>query len=247
MSAESLRQPDHDGSSDDDPSTGRRAMSHKSRKPALPLQDTANERNWQEGYEPQQASEASLGRRCKAKARPKPDLAAAMQRLSRQAAEEQHAAQRDAEFRDAWGNEVASQADPWADMAAVEPAVDNLPGSVMHADAHGCVSILVPPGSGVPCTSCHAVHRGPCSFHDLLRAEIAQLKLYADQFVPQIEEFRELRCALYHIMATINGHLAQGGLTLEKYTDILLHARCAKRHCEQSVSDFHVLRDAVEV
>ena len=222
-------------------------MSHKSRKPALPLQDTANERNWQEGYEPQQASEASLGRRCKAKARPKPDLAAAMQRLSRQAAEEQHAAQRDAEFRDAWGNEVASQADPWADMAAVEPAVDNLPGSVMHADADGCVSILFPPGIGLPCTSCNLVHQGPCSFHDLLRAEIAQLKLYADHFVPQIEEFRELRCALYHIMATINGHLAQGGLTLEKYTDILLHARSAKRHCEQSVSDFHVLRDAVEV
>ena len=198
----------------------------------------------------EQASEASLGRRCKAKAKAKakePDLAAAMQRLSRQAAEEQRAAQRDAEFRDSWANEIASQADPWADMAAVEPAVDNLPGSVMHADAHGCVSILVPPGSGVPCTSCHAVHRGPCSFHDVLRAEIAQLKLYADQFVPQIEEFAELRGALYEIMGSIHGYLAQGGLTLEKYNDILLQARSARRHCERSVSDYQVLRAAVEV
>jgi hypothetical protein len=40
MSAESLSQPDHGGSSDDHPSTGRRAMSHKRRKPALLLQDT---------------------------------------------------------------------------------------------------------------------------------------------------------------------------------------------------------------
>ena len=234
MSAESLRRPDHDGSSDDDPSTGRRAMSHKRKKPALRLQDTANERNWQEGYEPQQASEASLGRRSKAKAKAK-------------AKEPDRAAQRDAELRDAWVNEVASQADPWSDMAAVEPAIDNLPGSVMHADAHGCISILVPAGSGIPCTSCQAVHRGPCSFHDLLRAEIAQLKLYADHFVPQIEEFVELRCALYHIMARIHRYLAKGGLTREKYTDLLLHARSAKRHCEQSVSDFQVLRDAVEV
>ena len=225
-------------------------MSHKRSKPALLLQDTADARNWQEGYEPQQASEASLGRSCKAKAKAKakePDLAAGMELLRRQAAEEQRAAQRDAEFRDAWENEEASQADPWADMAAVEPAVDHLPGSVMQADAHGCVSILVPPGSGVPCTDCHAVHRGPCSFHDLLRAEIAQLKLYADQFVPQIEEFVELRCTLYHIMASIHRHLAKGGLTREKYTDLLLHARSAKRHCEESVSDFQVLRDAVEV
>jgi hypothetical protein len=200
----------------------------------------------------EQTSEASLGRRCKAKAKAKakePDLAAVMQRLPCQAAEEQRAAQRDAEFRDAWAweNEAASQEDPWADMAAVEPAVDNLPGSVMHADARGCVSILVPPGSGVPCTSCHAVHRGPCSFHDLLRAEIAQLKLYADQFVPQTEEFAELRGALYQIMGSIHGYLAQGGLTLEKYTDILLHARSARRHCERSVSDYQVLRVAVEV
>ena len=200
----------------------------------------------------EQASEASLGRRCKAKAMAKAkeqDLAAAMQRLSRQAAEEQRAAQRDAEFRDAWAweNEAASQEDPWADMAAVDPAVDNLPGSVMHADARGCVSILVPPGSGVPCTSCHAVHRGPCSFHDLLRAEIAQLKLYADQFVPQTEEFAELRGALYQIMGSIHGYLAQGGLTLEKYNDIRLHARSARQHCERSVSDYQVLRAAAEV
>ena len=225
-------------------------MSHKRSKPALLLQDTADARNWQEGYEPQQASEEPLGRSCKAKAKAKarePDLAAGMELLRRQAAEEQRAAQRDAEFRDAWENEAASQADPWADMAAVEPAVDHLPGGVMQADAHGCVSILVPPGSGVPCTSCHAVHQGPCSMHDLLRAEIAQLKLYADQFVPQIEEFVELRCTLYHIMASIHRHLAKGGLTREKYTDLLLHARSAKRHCEESVSDFQVLRDAVEV
>ena len=172
----------------------------------------------------EQTSESSLGRRSKAKAKAKakePDLAA----------------QRDAEFRDAWGNEVSSQADPWSDMAAVEPAVDNLPGSVMHADAHGCVSILVPPGSGVPCTSCHAVHRGPCSFHDVLRAEIAQLKLYADQFLPRTEDFAELRDVLYQLMASIHGYLAHGGLTAEKYRDLLLEARSAKKHCERSVCD----------
>ena len=48
-------------------------------------------------------------------------------------------------------------------------------------------------------------------------------------------------------MASIHRHLAKGGLTREKYTDLLLHARSAKRHCEESVSDFQVLRDAVEV
>jgi hypothetical protein len=188
----------------------------------------------------EEASEASLGRRCKAKAKAKakePDLAAGRECLAREAAEERRAAQCDAEFREAWRNEAATQEDPWGDMAAVESAVDNLPGSVVHADTHGGVSILVSPGSGVPCTSCHTVHRGPCSFHDVLRAEIAQLKLYADHFLPRTEDFAELRDALYQLMASIHGYLAHGGLTAEKYRELLLEARSAKRHCDRSVCD----------
>ena len=185
----------------------------------------------------EEASEASLGRRCKAKAKAKakePDLAAGRECLAREAAEERRAAQCDAEFREAWRNEAATQEDPWGDMAAVEFAVDNLPGSVVHT-ASSTVDNL--PGSGVPCASCYTVHRGPCSFHDVLRVEIAQLKMYADHFVPRTEDFAELRDALYQLMASIHGYLAHGGLTAEKYRDLLLEARSAKRHCDGSVCD----------
>ena len=188
----------------------------------------------------EEASEASLGRRCKAKAKAKakePDLAAGRECLAREAAEERRAAQCDAEFREAWRNEAATQEDPWGDMAAVESAVDNLPGSVVHADTHGVVSILVPPGSGVPCTVCYTVHRGPCSFHDVLRAEIAQLKMYADHFVPRTDDFAELRDTLHQLIACIHDYLAHGGLTPETYSDLLLEARSAKEHCERSVCD----------
>ena len=193
----------------------------------------------------EEGSEASLGRRCKAKAKAKakePDFVREwkeqfLERAKTKAAEELRAAQRDAEVRDAWRNEAASQGDPWADMAEVDSAADSLPDSVVHADTHGVVSFIVSPGSGVPCTSCHVVHRGQCSFHDVLRAEIEQLKLYADHFVPRTEDFAELRDALYQLMANIHGYLAHGGLTPEKYTDILLEVRSAKRHCERSVCD----------
>ena len=188
----------------------------------------------------EEASEASLGRRCKAKAKAKakePDLAAGRECLAREAAEERRAAQCDAEFREAWRNEAATQEDPWGDMAAVESAVDNLPGSVVHADTHGVVSILVPPGSGVPCTVCYTVHRGPCSFHDVLRAEMAQLELYAEHFLPRTEDFVSLRDVLYQLMASIHGYLVDGCLTPEKYRELLAEARIVKRHCESSVCD----------
>jgi hypothetical protein len=183
------------------------------------------------------ASEASLGRRCKAKAKAKakePDLVAVRELLAREAAEEHRAAQCDAEVREAWRNEAATQPDPWGDMAAVEFAVDNLPGSVVHT-ASSTVDNLT--GGGVPCTSCHTVHRGPCSFHDVLRAEIAQLKMYADHFVPRTDDFAALRDTLHQLIACIHDYLAHGGLTPETYSDLLLEARSAKEHCERSVCD----------
>ena len=190
----------------------------------------------------EEASVASLGRSCKAKAKAKakePDLVREYVRecLAREAAEERRAAQCDAEFRLAWQNEAATEEDPWGGMAAVESAVDNPPGSVVHADTHGVVSILVPPGSGVPCTVCYTVHRGPCSFHDVLRAEMAQLELYAEHFLPRTEDFVSLRAVLYQLMASIHGYLAHGCLTAEKYRELLAEARIVKRHCDRSVCD----------
>ena len=85
--------------------------------------------------------------------------------------------------------------------------------------------------------SVHAVHRGPCSFHDVLRAEMAQLELYAEHFLPRTEDFVSLRDVLYQLMASIHGYLAHGGLTAEKYRDLSLEARSAKKHCERSVCD----------
>ena len=87
----------------------------------------------------EEASVASLGRSCKAKAKAKakePEFVREYveEALAREAAEERRAAQCDAEFRLAWQNEAATEEDPWGDMAALESAVDNPPGSVVHAD-----------------------------------------------------------------------------------------------------------------
>ena len=186
----------------------------------------------------EEAREASLGRRCKAKAKAMAkakfydeEMSARIAAIrAREAAEELAAAQREAEDLLAWRTEAASQPDPWANMADIEDAVDSLPGSVVHADAEGAVSAPVSPGLGVPCTSCHAVHRGRCSPHDVLRAEIGQLTLYADQCLPRTEEFAELRDALYKVMAKAHGYLVDGGLTPERYADMLFLFRSAKKH-----------------
>ena len=61
--------------------------------------------------------------------------------------------------------QAASQPSPWGDMEETA-MVDNPADSVVHADASGLVSIIAPPGDGVPCTECHVQHRGTCSFHD---------------------------------------------------------------------------------
>ena len=71
--------------------------------------------------------------------------------------------------------------------------------------------------------------------------------MYADQFVPQTEEFAELRGALCQLMGIIHEYLARGGLTPEKYTDISLQSRSLRIQCERSVSDYQVLGAAVEV
>ena len=64
-----------------------------------------------------------------------------------------------------WRMQAASQPSPWGDMEETA-MVDNPADSVVHADASGLVSIIAPPGDGVPCTECHVQHRGTCSFHD---------------------------------------------------------------------------------
>ena len=115
-------------------------------------------------------------------------------------------------------------------MADIEDAVDSLPGSVVHADAEGAVSAPVSPGLGVPCTSCHAVHRGRCSPHDVLRAEICQLTLYADECSARSEGYAELRDELNKIKAEAHGYLVDGGLTPERYADLLILFRSCKKH-----------------
>ena len=111
------------------------------------------------------ATVASLGRSCKAKAKAKAKepwqhqafiAEYAEQVLASDAAEERRADFFEAEFRTAWHNAAASEPCPWADMEGV----DDIAESVVHADNRGVVSILVPAGSGVPCTECQTQHRG---------------------------------------------------------------------------------------
>ena len=140
------------------------------------------------------ATVASLGRSCKAKAKAKAKerwqyrafiAEVAEQVLANEAAEERRAAFFEAQVRQARHDAAASEPCPWADMEGV----DDIAESVVHADNRGVVSILVPAGSGVPCTECQTQHRGVCSFHNLLLADISTLKLYAEAFVPPGPEF----------------------------------------------------------
>ena len=71
----------------------------------------------------------------------------------------------------------------------------------------------------------------------MLRAEIAQLQLYAENFLPRTENFHSLRGVLYTLMASIHGYLVDGCLTVEKYRELLVEARIVKRHCDRSVCD----------
>ena len=158
------------------------------------------------------------------------DIAAAMR--AEDEAEERREQPREKEARDDWHNAAASEPDPWGDMEG-SAAVDNPAQSVVHADARGLVSIFVPADSGTPCTECHAQHRGVCSFHDLLRADMNRLKMYADVFLPHGPEFYCYRGALYTIMSHIHDALAQGGITAEIFGNLRVIVRCMIEECDQ--------------
>ena len=180
-------------------------------------------------------TEAGLGRSCKAKAQAKAkaalnDTMAAMSATMRadREAEERRSLLVEQEARDARHNEAASQPDPWGDMGEIA-AVDNPAESVVHADYRGFVSIIVPADSGVPCTECHVQHRGPCSFHDLLRADMDTLAMYKG-VVLQVQiyrpEFDSYRAAIDATMADIHEALAEIGVA----EDIFVHLRAAVHH-----------------
>ena len=175
---------------------------------------------------------AGLGRSCKAKAKAKAkaalnDTMAAMSATMRaeSEAEERRSQLREQEARDAWHNEAASKPSPWGDMDEIA-AVDNPAESVVHADESGLVSIIAPPDGGVPCTECHVQHRGTCSFHDLLRADMDTLGMYLDVVLPHRPECYRYRAAIYTTMSDIHAALIETGIA----EDMFVHLRASVQH-----------------
>jgi hypothetical protein len=138
------------------------------------------------------------------------------------------------------------------DMAAVQidsrtmkdidltQTVDNQEQSVVHADTRYLASILVPAGSGAPCTSCHALHSGDCSFHDLLQADMERLQMYADVFIPPGPECHSIRGALYTIMGNIHICLVQGGISTEVFRKLRVAVRCVIEQCNECMPSWFV-------
>ena len=137
-----------------------------------------------------------LGRRCKAIAKPKA------------------AASTDGSLAEAnpWESDEESVADaepnPWADMHDV---VRQLPTSAAHIDVENVVApeanpwddmddVVLPPGNGVPCTSCQRHHAGPYTIYDILNADMLILGYYAEVFLPLGPELHKIRGDLYTLM-----------------------------------------------
>ena len=64
--------------------------------------------------------------------------------------------------------------------------------------------IVSPPGTEMPCTSCHRQHVGPCSLEGLLIEDMNTMQCYAEDFLPAEPCHHHLRASLYSLMAEIH-------------------------------------------
>ena len=117
-----------------------------------------------------------IGRRCKAMAKPK---AAANNDASEAAAVVE--------------NVAAAEPSPWVDMDDV---------SDVWTWCHH-LHIVPSSGTGMPCTSCHRQHVGPCTLEDLLIEDMNTMQFYAEDFLPAGPWHHHLRASLYNLMAEI--------------------------------------------
>ena len=186
----------------------------------------------------EEACTLSLGRSCKAKAK-----ANAKHRLflaeyaehvrARDAAQESRAELLEVGFNMAWHNAAASDSSPWADMGNLDATAE----SVVHSDTRRAVSTSMAAGIGVPCTECHTQHRGVCTSHDLLLADLVHLKLFASNFAPLRPEFNWLLRALWELMFTIQRNLAHGEVTQEKFRELRASVVRVREQCYLYVPD----------
>ena len=143
-------------------------------------------------------------------------------------AEERLSQLRDQQAHVDWHNEAASQPSPWGDMDETA-AVDNPAGSVIRfpfaVDESGDVSIIAPPGGGVPCTACHVQHSGSCCFFDLLRADMEMLGLYLE-VLPHSPDCYGYSAAIYLTMSDIHTALTETVIT----EGIYVHLHSSVQH-----------------
>ena len=108
-------------------------------------------------------------------------------------------------------------------------AVDNPAGSVIRfpfaVDESGDVSIIAPPGGGVPCTACHVQHSGSCCFFDLLRADMEMLGLYLE-VLPHSPDCYGYSAAIYLTMSDIHTALTETVIT----EGIYVHLHSSVQH-----------------
>ena len=101
-----------------------------------------------------------------------------------------------------------SEPNPWADMHDV---VHQLPTSAAHIDVENVAAsganpwddmddVVLPPGTGVPCTSCQRHHVGPCTIYDILNADMLIMGYYAEVVLPVGPELHKIRGDLYTLM-----------------------------------------------
>ena len=180
----------------------------------------------------EEACTPSLGRSCKAKAKAKAKhrlfLAEYAEHVrARDAAQERRAELLEVGFNTAWHNATASDSSPWADMGNLDATAE----SVVHSDTRREASTSIAAGIGPPCTECHTQHRGVCAYHDLLLADLVDLKLFASNFAPLRPEFNWLLGPLWELMFTIQRNLAYGEVTPEKFRELRASVVRVREQC----------------
>jgi hypothetical protein len=180
----------------------------------------------------EEACTLSLGRSCKAKAKAKAKhrlfLAEYAEHVrARDAAQERRAELLEVGFNTAWHNPTASDSSPWADMGNLDATAER----VVHSDTRREVSTSMAAGIGVPCTECHTQHRGVCTYHDLLLADLVHLKLFASNFVPLRPEFNWLLGALWEVIISIQRSLAYGPVTPGKFRELRASVVRVREQC----------------
>ena len=116
---------------------------------------------------------------------------------------------------------------PWVDM-------DDVSDDFVQIDHFRHLAILPPPGTGVPCTSCHRQHAGPCTFEDLLIADMNIMQFYAEVFLPAGPWFHDLRVSLYKLLGEIHHEVnfEEPRVTADKFGVLRAAALNLKARCD---------------